>query len=136
MRRIKTAFTDFAIPFCAPKQARFSAALMAIFLLDRSVNFGLGFLCEIGSCLNLGDGSAFPCREGTAGSIEHPGGLLPKAALTAFSADVGQRAGLFLGAVLFGVIPRNRPHNPVAFGFLGFLGWLFLNLGGCPWKRS
>src|SRR5947207_13312697 len=108
MRRINRAFTDFAISFGAPKQAKFSAAFMACFLLDRALNFGLGSLCEIRSC---------PISRG---SIEHPGDLLPVSAF----ADVGQRLGLFLDAII-GVLRWDKAgrHNPVDFGASGREGF-------------
>src|SRR5262245_54385450 len=53
MRRIRSAFMDFVLPFCVPKLARFSAAFMPSILREWVLNFGLGFLCEIGSWSNL-----------------------------------------------------------------------------------
>src|SRR5262245_23434173 len=54
MRRIKRPFTDFAMSFCVPKLARFSAAFMPSILRFGSVNF------DSGSYAKLGHGRIWP----------------------------------------------------------------------------
>src|SRR6266478_6775511 len=68
-----------------------------------------------------------------ARSFEHPGDLLP---ISAF-ADVSQRLGLVLGAVLFGVVAvvwwhKARRHDSVDLGSLGKAVWFDLVANGNP----